>query len=75
MFKQRLKIWYEDPYTSPDTWIKLTFAEIDRQARVNPHNACVQLPKIIAEKTGKTEAEVRKMRMQYRYDNGLAKRS
>lgn len=52
----------------------LTFSHIDTLASVNSHNACVQLPKIIAEKIGRTEAEVREMRMQYRYNNKLAKR-
>ena len=32
------------------------------------------IPKIIAERIGDTVAEVREMRMQYRYDHGLAKR-
>ena len=74
MFKQLLKKWLDNRDTPTDAWMALTFAEIDTLVKVNPHNACVQLPKIIAAKTGTTEAEVRKMRMQYRYENGLAKR-
>ena len=74
MFKQLLKIWLEKPDTQPNAWMTLTFSQIDTLASVNSHNACVQLPQIIAEKTGKTEAEVREMRMQYRYNNKLAKR-
>ena len=70
----KLKVWLDSPETPPNAWKMHTYPEIDKQAGVNPHNACVQLPKIIAERTGKTEAEVREMRMQYRYEHGLAKR-
>ena len=48
MFKQLLKKWIDDSDTPTDAWMALTFAEIDTLAKVNPHNACVQLPKIIA---------------------------
>ena len=72
--KQKLIIWFDRPDTPPDAWLVLSYREMDKQAGVNPHNACVQLPKIIAERTGNTVAEVREMRMQYRYDHGLAKR-
>lgn len=73
-FNAKLKVWHDSPETPQNAWKIHTYAEIDKQAGVPPHNACVQLPRIIAERTGKTEAEVREMRMQYRYDNGLAKR-
>ena len=73
-FNIKLKVWHDSPKTPPNAWKILTYAEIDKRAGVNPHNACVQLPKIIAERTGLTESVVRKMRMQYRYDSGLAKR-
>lgn len=73
-FNTKLKVWHDSPETPQNAWKIHAYAEIDKRAGVNPHNACVQLPKIIAERTGKTEAEVREMRMQYRYDNGLAKR-
>ena len=73
-YRKRLELWFDDPNTQDNAWMELPFSEIDRQAEVNPHNACVQLPKIIAERTGKTEAEVREQRMQYRYKRGLAKR-
>ena len=74
MFKQMLIIWLDKPDTPPDAWMFLLFAQIDALSGVNPHNACVQLPKIIAERTGNTEAEVRKIRRQYRWNHGLAKR-
>ena len=72
--KQKIIIWLDHPDTPPDAWMVLPFSQIDTRSGVKPHNACVQLPKIIAERTGKTEAEVREQRMQYRYKRGLAKR-
>ena len=72
-FREKLEMWHDNPNTESDAWMRLSFPKIEKHADVNPHNACVQLPKIIAERTGKTEAEVRETRMLYRYDNGLAK--
>ena len=66
-YRKKLHLWFDNPNTPDNAWMELPFSGIDKQAQVNPHNACVQLPKIIAERTGKTEAEVRKIRMQYRW--------
>ena len=74
MFKEKLEDWLDNPGTPSNAWMELSFPEIDKCAGVNPHNACVQLPKIIAERMGKTEAEIREIRMRFRYENGLAKR-
>ena len=72
-YRKKIEMWFDNPNTPPDAWMVLPFPQMDARSGVKPHNACVQLPKIIAERTGKTEAEVRKIRMQYRYDHGLAK--
>ena len=66
--RKRLEMWHDKPNTHPDAWMIFSFPQVEKQAGVKPHNGCVQLPKIIAERTGSTEAEVREMRMQYRYD-------
>lgn len=71
-FKEKLEVWLDDPNTSSDAWMRLSFPQIDKKAGVNPHNACVQLPKIIAKRMGKSVDEVRAMRMEFRYRHGLA---
>lgn len=70
--KEKLEVWLDNPNNSPDAWMELSFPQIDKQAGVNPHNACVQLPKILAERMDKSVAEVRSMRMEFRYKHGLA---
>ena len=71
-FREKLEAWLDDPNTPSDAWMSLSFPKIDKQAGVNPHNACVQLPKIIAKRIGKSVNEVRTMRMEFRYKHGLA---
>ena len=71
-FREKLEIWLDNPNTPTDAWMRYSFPEIDKQAGVNPHNACVQLPKIIAKRMGKSVDEVRAMRMKFRYKHGLA---
>ena len=50
---------------------KFDDVQIDKQADVNPHNACVQFPKILAKRMGKSVHEVRTMRMEFRRRHGL----
>ena len=71
-FREKLEKWLDNPNTPPDAWMRLSFPEIDKQTGVNPHNACVQLPKILAKRMGKSVHEVRAMRMEFRYKHGLA---
>ena len=71
-FREKLEVWLDDPNTPTDAWMRLPFPQIDKQAGVNPHNACVQLPKIMAKRMGKSVDEVRAMRMEFRYKHGLA---
>ena len=71
-FREKLEVWLDDPNTPSDAWMRLSFPQIDKQAGVNPHNACVQLPKIIAKRIGKSVDEVRAMRMEFRDKHGLA---
>lgn len=71
-FREKLEQWLDNPNTPPDAWMRLSFPEIDKQAGVNPHNACVQLPKILAKRMGKSVHEVRAMRMRFRHRRGLA---
>ena len=71
-FREKLEAWLDDPNTPSADWMELSFQQIDKQAGVNPHNACVQLPIILARRMGKSKGEVRAMRMAYRYDHGLA---
>ena len=71
-FREKLEKWLDNPNTPPDAWMRLSFPEIDKQAGVNPHNACVQLPKILAKWMGKSVDEVRAMRMEFRRRHGLA---
>lgn len=70
-YSEKLQKWLNDPNTPPNAWMELTFPQIDKLAGVRSHNACNQLPKIIARRTGKTEKEVREMRNVYRRRNGL----
>ena len=53
-FREQLEKWLDNPNIPPDAWMRLSFPEIDKQAGVNPHNACVQLPKILAKRMGKS---------------------
>ena len=71
-FREMLEVWLDNPNTPSDAWMRLPFLQIDQLAEVNPHNACVQLPKILAKRMGKSVKEVRAMRMQFRRRNGLA---
>ena len=70
-FREKLEKWLDNPNTPPDAWMRLSFPEIDKQAGVNPHNACVQLPKILAKRMGKLVHEVRAMRMEFRRRHDL----
>ena len=70
-FREKLEKWLDNPNTPPDAWMRLSFPEIDKQAGVNPHNACVQLPKILAKRMGKSVDEVRSIRMEFRRRHGL----
>lgn len=70
-FSEKLEKWLDNPNTPLDAWMRLSFPEIDKQASVNPHNACVQLPKILAKRMGKSVHEVRAMRMEFRRRHGL----
>lgn len=70
-FREKLEKWLDNPNTPPDAWMRLSFPEIDKQAGVNPHNACVQLPKILAKRMGKSVHEARAMRMEFRRRQGL----
>lgn len=69
--KEKLEMWLDDPNTSENTWMELSFPEIDKLADVNPHNACVQLPRIIAKRTVKKVWEVREKRNTFRKRNNL----
>ena len=71
-FREKLEAWLDNPNTPPDAWMRLSFPQIDKQAGVNPHNACVQLPKILAKRMDKSVDEVRAIRMEFRYKHGLA---
>ena len=71
-FREKLERWLDNSNTPSDAWMRLSFPEIDKQAGVNPHNACVQLPKIQAKRMGKSVDEVRAIRMAFRYKHGLA---
>ena len=51
--------------------MRLSFPQIDKQAGVNPHNACVQFPKILAKWMGKSVDETRAIRMELRHRHGL----
>ena len=51
-FREKLEIWLDNPNTPTDAWMRLSFPEIDKQVGVNPHNVCVQLPKIIPRSSG-----------------------
>ena len=70
-FREKLEVWLDNPNTPSEAWMRLSFPQIDKQAGVNPHNACVQLPKILAKRMGKSVDEVRAMRMAYRRSRGL----
>ena len=70
-FREKLERWLDNPNRDPDAWMRLSFPEIDKQAGVNPHNACVQLPEILAKRMGKSVHEVRAMRMEFRRRHGL----
>lgn len=70
-FREKLEIWLDNPNTPKDAWMRLTFPQIDKQAGVKSHNACMQLPKIIAKRIGKSEGEVRAMRKEFRRKHGL----
>ena len=70
-FREKSEKWLDNPNTPLDAWMRLSFPEIDKQAGVNPHNACVQLPKILAKRMGKSVHEVRAMRMEFRRRHGL----
>lgn len=59
-----LKEWFCDPKTPKNHWMNFTFAEIDKM--LDTKHACKDIPKIIAEKTGKKECEVRNERNAYR---------
>ena len=73
-FREKLEVWLDNRNTPSDAWMRLTFLQIDEQAGVNSHNACVQLPKILAKRMGKSVDEVRAMRMQFRRMHGLARK-
>lgn len=73
-YREKLEVWLDNPNTPPDAWMRLTFAQIGEQAGVSSHNACVQLPKILAKRMGKSVKEVRAMRMQFRSMHGLARK-
>ena len=71
-YADRLRRWLDDPNTPPDAWMRLSFSEIGRQAGVSEHNACRQIPRILSGRTGKSEKELRSIRMAFRYKHGLA---
>ena len=71
MFREKLEKWLDNPSTPLDAWIRLSSLQIDKQAGVNPHNACVQLPKILAKRRSKSVHEIRAMRMEFRRRPGL----
>lgn len=70
-FREKLERGLDNPNTPSDTWMRLSFPQIDKQAGVNSHNACVQLPKILAKRMGKSVHKVRAMRMEFRRRRGL----
>ena len=71
-FREKLEKRLDNPNTPSDAWMRLSFSQIDKQPGVNPHNACVQLPKILAKWMGKSVREVRTMRMSFRHRHGLS---
>ena len=71
-YREKLEAWLDNPNKPPEAWMELSFLQIDKQAGVKSHNACNQLPKILAKRMGKSEKEVRDMRMEYRHRHGLA---
>ena len=66
-FREKLERWLDNPNTPSDAWMRLSY----KQAGVNSHNACVQLPKILAKQMGKSVHEARAMRMEFRRRHGL----
>lgn len=71
-FRKKLEKWLDNPNTPPDAWMQLSFPQIDKQAGVNLYNACVQFPKILAKRMGKSVCEVRDIRMEFHCRQGLA---
>ena len=70
-YADRLRLWLDDPDTPTDAWMRLTFAEIGRQAGVSEHNAYRQIPRILSGRMGKSEKDLRSIRMKFRRDEGL----
>lgn len=70
--REKLEVWFDNPNKPPEAWMRLTFSQIGEQAGVSTHNACVQLPRILAKRMGKSVKEVREMRMEFRSRHGLA---
>ena len=73
-YREKLEVWLDNPNTLSDAWMRLPFLQIDKQADVNPGNACNQLPRILAKRMGKSVKEIRAMRMQFRRMHGLARK-
>ena len=72
--REKLEAWLDDPNTLPNTWMQLTFSQIDKLAGTPYDTACKMLPRILAKRMDKSIKEVRSIRMEYRYKRGLAKR-
>ena len=70
-YADKLRWWLDDPNTPADAWMRLPFAEIGRQAGVSEHNACRQIPRILSGRMGKSEKDLRSIRMKFRRDEGL----
>ena len=54
-----------------DAWMRWIFAKIGEQAGVGEHNACRQTPRIFSGRMGKSEEELRSIRMKFRRNEGL----